>query len=165
MARKTALLKITVEGIPKAWRWQIDNLKKFVPVEGTEQRWDRHVTATAERLKQQARFDQACDLHEQHNSDESRALMKVEGDKLNRLMHAEFGALDAWTHQCKHMNDKILMPEEDVREVVIASLSDKLEELQFTVNYGMLGGKIAQAIRHTVSEDDTMVPPLCAEHA
>lgn len=166
MARKSAFLKLKdVVKVPKEWQWQIDNLKKLTPVAGTEERYERYVTSVMVRLKQLAKFEQACELHEQHLSVETRKLMKKEGDKLSNYIHAELGALDAWRHQCKHIDDVALAGQDEFRSIVIASLSDKLDELMFSVNGGILGSKVAQSIRDLVSEDDTLEAPLCREHA
>jgi hypothetical protein len=55
------------------------------------------------------------------------------------------------------------VPEEDVRAVLIASLDDKTDELQFTVNNGLLASAIAKAIRMDVTEAN-LTPPLCEDH-
>jgi hypothetical protein len=163
MARKTALLKIKDE-IPKDWLWQVDNLKKFEPVEGTEDQWNRYVTSVVQRLKQESRFAQACDNHDSAHTDESYKAMKAEGDLYSRRMLSELGALDAWRHACKHVDDKVAVAEDEVRAVVLASISDKLESLQFSVNGGILGSKVAQAIRKDVTEVE-LDAPLCQDCA
>jgi len=164
MPRKSAILKITVTGIPKDWRWQLDNLKRLTPVPGTEEHYARYVGMVEKRLTQHARFDQACDLYDAHMTDDARALMREEGKLLDQRMSAEMGALDRWRYACEHLNDKVLVAEEEVRAVVLASLSDKLEGIDFSLNHGLLGSKVAQAIRKNVSEE-TMEAPLCREHA
>ena len=165
MARKTAILKITAgDKVPKDWQWQIDNLKRFKPVAGTEGQWARYVGAVEKRLQQLARFEQACDLHDKFLSDESRALMHFEGKDLDRMTLREMQLLDAWRDTVAHINDAVIVPEEDVRNVVNMSITDKIEVIDFTLNHGLLASKVAQALRKNVTEFDGDVP-LCAEHA
>lgn len=165
MARKTALLKITAgKNVPKDWQWQLDNLKRFTPVEGTEEQWTRYVDAVEDRLKQQARFDQACDLHDEYLSDESRALMHAEGKDIDKMILREMRFLDAWLYMTKHINDAVAVPEDEIRNVVIMSVSDKIEALDFTLNHGLLASKVAQSLRKDATEFEGSVP-LCEEHA
>jgi hypothetical protein len=79
---------------------------------------------------------------------------------------AMFGWLDRARHLELHKDDpptEPLVPEEDVRAVVGASLSDKMDEVQFTVNYGILGSKIAHAIRMDVDEGESLDVPYCQD--
>lgn len=159
------MLKIkSGDKIPKDWRWQVESMDRFTPVAGTESQYNLYVKSVSDRLKQQARFDEACELHGEHNSDDSRALMKLESAKLEKLLRRELHFLDSWRATVRHLHDKVGVPEEDVRKIVIASLDDKLDNLDFSMNKGILGSKVAQAIRKEVSESEINAP-LCANCA
>lgn len=93
----------------------------------------------------------------------SQAEFKESLTRIDRAQKATFGAFDMWQYAVAHKDDKVLAVEEDVRSVVIASLDDKLDEIQFSLNGGLLASKVAQAIRQDVSEEDLDVP-LCEDH-
>lgn len=79
-----------------------------------------------------------------------------------------FGALDKWQYLVKHKDDpstEPAIPEADVANVISASLSDKIDELAFTVNYGLLSHKLAHLIRMDVQETDSGDVPLCGDHS
>lgn len=165
MPRKQVILKITAgDKIPKEQRWQLDSLRRITPVVGTEESYGRFVSMAEKRMLQQARFDQACDLHDKYMTDESRRLMKSEGKTLDQRIMAEMGALDRWRHACEHLHDKVAVPEEDVRNIVNMSMSDKLDGVDFKLNHGLLASKVAQVIRQNVTDFEGDVP-FCKEHS
>jgi hypothetical protein len=88
-------------------------------------------------------------------------------DHLNKVIpkatNDMFRAWDAFAFKVKHKDDVVPALEEDIRGVVIDSLSDKLDELEFTLNVGLLGSKVAQTIRDIVADQDMGQPPLCGD--
>lgn len=74
-----------------------------------------------------------------------------------------FRSFDAWQHSIAHKDDIENVPVEDVRGVLTASLSDKLGDLKFTVNYGILASNVAKAIKRDTQEAELDVP-YCADH-
>lgn len=92
--------------------------------------------------------------------DYKKALRMVDARQI-----AVFGMLDRWRFLVRHKDDPILVPEADIRAIVIDSLSDKFEELQLSSNVGWIGTKIAQAIRQDVSEGSSGRPAFCNDCA
>lgn len=81
---------------------------------------------------------------------------------------AMFGSLDKWRYLVKHKDDPSTepsVPTGDVMAVISASLSDKIEDMQFSVNYGLLASKLANTISMDVGEGDAGDVPLCADHS
>lgn len=174
MPRKSAaLLKDAKFDIHPAWKDQIKWLRKYKPAEGTEEAWSRHVDAVEERAREMTKYDQLTEAIDKAHAagkepdDEVRAAWKESGKKYDQLINREMLALDKWRYQLLHKDDaptEPSVPEEDVRAIIGASLSDKLDELQFTKNYGLLATTIAHSIRMEVSEGDVGEPPLCNDH-
>jgi hypothetical protein len=81
---------------------------------------------------------------------------------ISRLGQAAMRSYDAWQYVVKHEHDIENVPEEDVRGVLSASFSDKVGELKFSVNYGILASKVAQAIKRDTQEA-SIDYPLCRD--
>jgi hypothetical protein len=162
--RKSVILKITSgKNVPRDWQWQIDNIKRITPVAGTEEQYNAFVTAIAERLKQQARFEEACDLLEKHGTDESRELMRTEGRKLDSKLASEMGYLDRWRRACAHTDDLPTASSDDLRAVIETIITESREELDFTKSDSALATAIKNAINGEAFEESIHIP-LCAEH-
>lgn len=79
-----------------------------------------------------------------------------------------FGALDKWRHLVEHKDDPITgpsVPTAEVTSIISMSLSDKIEDMEFSVNYWLLASKIATAIKMDVQEGGAGDIPLCADDA
>lgn len=74
-----------------------------------------------------------------------------------------FRSWDAFWYKVAHKDDPVLVSLDEVRNVVVVSMQDKTDELEFTLNSGLLGSKLAQAIRELVHENEVGEPPLCPE--
>lgn len=85
-----------------------------------------------------------------------------------RQMMAMFGALDKWQYLVKHKDDPSTdpkVPTGDVSAVISVSLSDKMEDMEFSVNYGLLASKLANTIKMDVEEAGASDIPLCSDCA
>lgn len=80
---------------------------------------------------------------------------------VNELM-AACGALVRY--QNGYVEPEPVVPEEEVRAIINASLDDKMDELRFTLNRGMVAHHVTQAIRMLTSEVQ-FDPPLCEDHS
>lgn len=77
-----------------------------------------------------------------------------------------FGALDAWRHLVAHKDDpstQPLVPTAEVASIIGMSLSDKMEGMSFSVNYGLLASKLATTISMDVEEGSAGDIPLCSD--
>lgn len=169
MARKSAaLLKSTPVKLGKRSKDMLKWLNAFVPEPGCEDQWERHVKASTKFAETESRYDAICEQVEKEggsSASPSWPAFEMMGREYMRDMSACFGALDAYTYAVKHLHDKKAIPESEIRAVVIDSLSDKLSALTFSVNTGILGSKLAQAIRLDVTEESSGDPPYCADCA
>lgn len=87
---------------------------------------------------------------------------------IQRLQVAAFGALDKWRHMMAHKDDPSTEPSVPVSEVsavISASLSDKIDDLDFSINHGLLASKIANTIKMDVEEGDVGEIPFCVDHS
>jgi hypothetical protein len=141
-------------------------LGKFEPTEGCEDAWNRYLKAAREHEEMVSRYDSVTAQVEReggHPDCKSWPAFEALGKKVDARMQSAFGALDGYRHAAKHVNDKAKAIENEVRSLVIDSLDDKMDELQFSVNGGLLGSKIAQAIRDDVSDDSAGEPMFCSD--
>lgn len=135
----------------------LSQLAAITPVEGCEEQWQRYVAAATEHENTQARLDlifRSVEKDGGTSSSRSYPAFMEQTKVADRALHAAFGALDSYLFATKHVNDKTAVAETELRATVIDSLEDKLDELQFSVNIGLLGSKVAQAIRSDVIEFD-----------
>lgn len=153
-------------GIPAAWQEQVKTLRAYAPPPGTEEAWERYVEATVKRLENTYAYEQLGDLLDKRPEDEEvRRLWKELGERYDRLIRAELSFFDHWHHQVKHLGDKKVASEEEVRFVAIATLTDKTGDVQFNIKSGLLGSKLAQAIYRDTEEVEQVDPPLCTDCA
>jgi hypothetical protein len=166
MARKSAvLLKSAPVKVDKAGKALMAQLAKIEPVAGLEEHWNRYLTAVLHNEEVMAREEVVAAQLEKRSTPElvkAHKSVQHEGDKATK---ATFGALDAYRYAVAHKDDKINVPEEDVRFGVIESLNDKLDgELVFSMNLGLVGSKVAQAIRkETASVPSFEDAPFCPD--
>lgn len=129
--------------------------------------------AHARYLEQQAALDEAWKENDKMFSNRTadnlkKGVTREEFDaslkRISDLGSTTMRSFDAWRYAIAHEHDIENVPEEDVRAVLGASFSDKVGELKFTVNYGILASKVAQAIKRDTQEA-TMDFPLCADHS
>jgi hypothetical protein len=167
MARKTVATvrsaPVKIDGISKRF---LASEEARDPVLGCEVEWNRYLIACREQADSDARLKVISAIVDKeggtssakHWPDFSAALSASQ-----RASSAVMGSLSAYLYRVEHINDDKLVVEEELRAIVIDSLSDKLEGLQMTINSGMLGSKVAQAIRTLVIEDEAIEPPLCPD--
>lgn len=144
-------------------------MKKRGTPEGTERAFDYYFEMATKHAEAEARLDAISKLVDkgknagssQHEMWPSFMAALLEAEKAGVR---EMRAFDAWRSAVKHMHDDIKVSEDDLRAVVKDSLADKVGELQFNLNAGLLGSKIAQAIRDIVIEHETGDIPLCQDH-
>jgi hypothetical protein len=94
------------------------------------------------------------------------ATFNVQMAEISRAQNTYFHAFDALTRMReldKLPSKEPPIPVEDLTSVIIISMDDKKDELEFNINFGLLSRKLAEAIAWHVSED-TLVPPLCEDH-
>jgi hypothetical protein len=163
VARKQALPKLK-RGLSAAWEPPIRQLRAFKPVAGCEEAWKRYVDATEKAREELSVFYQINDRIDADPDNKTlRALWKESGDKFDRLLMAELGALDKYRYQVRHINDDKRADEEEARELVIETLSVSGEGLQFTLGQGLVAAKVAQAIRNDIIEAEIIDPVFCSD--
>lgn len=74
-----------------------------------------------------------------------------------------FSTYEGLAHAIKHANDVKYAAQEEVRATISESLTDKVDEIQFNINIGLLGSNVAQAIRNQVVEVAMDDIPLCED--
>jgi hypothetical protein len=168
MARKsiTAIKNAPVK-LGKRAQKNIDKLTGLPIPKGTEDQYKRFLETVKTTEEQTVRVDELAKIVDKDGSKHPRWGEYIEAlNMLSRRQLAEFGAYDAWAYFCKHKDDKIGVPEEEIRTLIIESLSDKIEGgLDFSVNYGILGSKVAQAIRKDTTDESSGEIPFCADCA
>lgn len=169
MARKpSALLKSVPIKLSKSATKYIDHERKRKPVVGCEAQYTRYIEALEKAADADARLDAVYKIVEKEggtSSSEHWGAFQVALRESAKAGVIVFGALDAYVYKSKHINDVELVNEDELRAIVIDSLSDKLEGVLFTVNHGILGSKVAQSLRHVAVEAEVVEPPLCADCA
>lgn len=136
-----------------------DNYK---PPEGTEEQYGRF-------LRAQKAYDEAWQLNdelltviESDDHEELDELMFEESlfeiDRQRRIMFSHF---DGWVNTIKHLHDKKLALQEDVRTIIADAMRGALDGIEFTLPWHLVPHKLAQTIRENVTEDDVGSPPLC----
>jgi hypothetical protein len=80
---------------------------------------------------------------------------------IDKSQKAMFASFDAWRYSCKHINDPIMVSIEDIRAVVIDTLTDVMDELDFNIKPGLLGHKVAQVVVPMVQEAEYDDIPYC----
>jgi hypothetical protein len=167
MARKSAvLLKSTPVKLDKTARVHIAQIEKFVPVEGCEDHWQHYVNAVRVHAEEEARWDAITRLLSADGKEQDSKhwpAFVAQGARVDQTMKAQFGAYDSYQYRVRHKDDKVGVPEPEVRAVVIDTLAEGVEDMQFSINHGMLGSKVAQAIRKDTSEGESVEPPLCID--
>lgn len=167
MARKSAaLLKSAPVKLTKIDAAFIKTMGKFVPYEAAKEQWSRVLDAAQNEAEAEGRLDALYRQVEReggHSSCKSWAAFQEALRASHRAGARTLASIDAYLYAVKHADDKIHVDEAEIRAVIIDSLSDKLGDLQFSVNSGLLGGKLAQAIRKNVSEESAGDPPYCSD--
>lgn len=136
------------------------------PEPGFEEHWQRHLDAMDRFHKAEREYDKVFEKVEREGgTSSSKSWGKFEeAEKVYlRAMQAAFGTLDHYVHAVAHKDDAVYVDEKEVSAVVKDSLSDKLDELEFTLNIGLLGAKVAQAIRKDVTEGMDSEPLFCQD--
>ena len=168
MARKSAaMLKSAKPKIGKHDAALLKRLERMTPEPGFEEQWERYLAAERVHAEETARYDALFHQVEREGGGSSAKTWPAfiaQGKRVDQTFRASIGSLDAYMHAVKHKDDKVNVPEDEVRGVLNASFSDKLDDLSFSVNYGILASKVAQAIRKDTQEAALDVP-YCADHA
>jgi hypothetical protein len=167
VARKPAVLLKSTEVKPsKRHLAFVKSEEGRDPAPGCETEWQRYLTACREQGEADARLDAISRLVEKDGGTSASSYWTAFEEALRasqRASSAVIGSLNAYLYRAEHINDDKLVPEEELRVIVADSLSDKLEGLAFSMNHGILGSKVAQAIRTLVIESEAVEPPLCPD--
>jgi hypothetical protein len=167
MARKSAaLLKSTPIKLSPLDKKFLAKAQQYTPDPAAKEQWNRYLAALEKDAEAEARLDVVYRQVEKEGGSSSAKSYPAFMEAL-RLKEREassvFGALNAYEYAVKHKDDKVGVPEEEVRAIVIDSLSDKLDDLQFELNFGLLGAKVAQEIRKDTIEENAGDPPFCSD--
>lgn len=168
MARKSITsVKNAPVTLPKRSQKHIDKLTGLPIPKGTEEHYGRFLAAVKATEEQHVRVDELAKIVDKDGSKHARWPEYIEAlNVLTRKQLTEFGTYDAWAYFCKHKDDKVGVPVDEIRSILIDSLSDKIDGgLDFSVNYGILGSKVAQAIRTTTSDESSGEVPFCKDCA
>lgn len=133
---------------------------------GFEEQWDRVLKAEQIHAEEHARYDllyQQVGKEGGSSDAPSWSAFMAQGKKSDQTLKAVLMALDGYEYAVKHRFDKVTAENSEVRLTIIDTLSDKLDELDFSINHGLLGSKVAQAIRESVSDGFEGVPILCQD--
>lgn len=123
--------------------------------------------------KKQDELDAAVDamISEKTSDGLKKGVTMEEFDKAllacKRHLAQVFSAMDRWRFLVRHKDDAPTEPEvpvDEISPIVSASLSDKLDGVLFSVNYGILAHKVANAIKMSVHEGDPGDVVLCDDH-
>lgn len=165
MARKAlVLLKDAPVKLNKRAREYLAGVERTVPEEGCEEQWQSYVNSVRAVENVSARLAELEKVVGKKGSASRHwPVFQAELRKYDKVGFASFGALNVYQFTVKHRFDKIGIPEDELRAVVIDSLSDKMDELAFSVNYGILGSKVAQAIRQFTVEESSGDPVFCVD--
>lgn len=167
MARKSAaLLKSTPVKLLPIDKAFLAAERKRVPVPGCEEHWNRYLAAIEKDAETEARLDTVYRIVEKDGGSSSSRHWPAFKEALRakeRDSSAVFGALHAYLYYVKHKDDKVGVPEQELRAIVIDSLSDKMDELQWTIQPGLVASKVAQAIRNDTTEESAGDPPFCSD--
>lgn len=169
MARKVAaLLKSTPVKLDRISRDFLAVIDKGKPVPGCEEQWRWYVEAAHVCEETQTRYDVIYrQVEKEGGTSQSKSWPAfIEAGKVHeRAVNASIGALSAYLYAVKHKDDLKRIPAEELRMIAKESLSDKLEELQFSVNVGILGSHVATAVRNLTSDGFVDEPPMCDDCA
>lgn len=165
MARKSvAVLKsVSVKLHKRDEKLLADVAKKGTP-EGTEGAFKVYLDAghaTADAWMRMDMLGKAVD--KKGSNDPQWSLFQEAANEYTRRSSLEMRALDNWLHAIKHMHDDKFVAEVDLRSLVIDSLSDKTDVLQWSLKAGLLGSKVAQTIRESSIEFEFDGIPLCPD--
>lgn len=143
-------------------------LAKVTPVPGCEEQWGRYLTACQEEGEAYARYDAIHKQVEKEGGTSScrswPAFIKL-GNEWSAKSRTALGSLDVYEHAVKHQHDDVPVAENDLREVIGASMEDNMDGLQITLKSGgLLAAKVAQAIRNNVIEYEFSDIPYCQDH-
>lgn len=167
MPRKSAaLLASTPVKLDKLSRDFLAKLQDTEPAHGCEEQWVRYIGAAEAYEQAYTRAEMVGTQVEKEGGSSSCQTWPafIEAQRAQeRAMSAVFGALDSYLHAVKHKDDKRIVPEAEVRAIVIDSISDKLDELKFNIKPGLLGSQVAQAIYKLTSEESAGEPAFCAD--
>lgn len=180
MARKTAdMLRPKIKHVPLSATGKafLAQLASRVPEEGFEEQWNRYLAVAREHEQAFAdlsywgdKVDAECQVVWDKSKGEERMSMASAPSyddmhaaelRYQRATKASFGALDTYQHGVKHKDDVPegpLVPEEDTRAVVCASMSDHAAVFGWTAKYGIVGSAVARAIRMDVADTDEDAP-------
>lgn len=164
MARKSAALLKRPMALPKASQRHMAGLDRVVPPEGVDAEYDRFKNASYALEEQWVRVEKLGKIVEKDGRDDPN--WPAFQDAIKTLAARErqvFSSWDGFAHKVRHRLDPVPVPEADIRAIAIDSLSDKLDQLQFNLNIGLLGSHVTTAIRNLASEGEPITPPLCED--
>jgi len=165
MARKSvAVLKSVPVKLHKRDEAFLAAMAKKGTPEGTESAFKVYLEAghaTADAWMRMDMLGKAVD--KKGSNDPQWPLFQEAANEYARRSSIEMRALDNWLHAIKHRHDDVLVDEAELRAIVNDTLADKTDVLQWTLNSGLLGSKVAQAIRESAIEGSISQPPICAD--
>ena len=168
MRKNAAMLKsapVKLHPIDKAFNAKLGKQK---PVPGCEEQWGRYLDACQAEAEAYARYDAISKQVEKEGGTSScrswPAFVKL-GHDWQIKSRTAMGALDTYEYAVKHRDDDVPVAEDDLREVIGASMEDNMDGLQITLkSSGLLAAKVAQAIRRNVIELEFTDIPYCQDH-
>jgi len=167
--RKTqALLKSSPTKLLAPDKAHMAWLSRQTPAEGCEDAWEHYVKAVQEEGETYARYDA---VYRQVEKEGGTSACK----SYEAFLHAEhvwatkaqaaLGFLDSYERAKKMVGVPVVAAEDDLRAIVGASLGDNMDGIQINLkSIGLLGARVAQAIRHDVIEEESTDIPLCQDH-
>lgn len=168
MRKNAAMLKSTPVKLDKVGKDFIARVKAMAVVPGCEAQHERYLAAVIAAEEASARYDVIYRQVEKEggtSSCKSWPAFVAAGDEHSRKAHQAFGALDAYLYAAKHVDDPKDADQEELRAVIAVSLNTNMDGLKFSMNYGLLGAKVAQAIRADVTAEEFTDIPYCQDHA
>ena len=169
MRKSQALLKSAVVKPSASAKEHQAWLAKFVPAEGCEEVWAHYVSAVKESDEAYARYDALGKQVEKEggsSSAKSWEAFQAAGHVSTIKTQAVFGYHDAYVRCVKAIGVPVVAAEDDLRAIVGASLNDNMDGLAINLkSIGLLGARVAQAIRGDVIEEESTDIPYCQEHA
>lgn len=146
MARKTALIKTDMTPIEQAWaRHEVAQRD--------------HHAAWAEVAKMSSDVTESGIKKGVTQEQYDAALKRC--DVTSRVL---FQTFDGWHFLDKHKDDPPpveLIPHADLLATAKDTIEENLDNMQFTVNFGLLASKVAAELRPFASEDDSLEAPFC----
>lgn len=163
MARKSSvLLKSQPVKLTKLSETVLADIKKMVVPPGTEEQFDRYLNAAIRHEEQYSRIDILAKKIKDSNDPNWAAFQTALRD-YDKTHLALMGAIDAWQFAIVHLNQTVSVSFDDLSAVIWDSLSDKVEEIQFSNLLTQLAGIVVAEIYDVATEHEMGAIPLCSD--